>query len=230
MFKKLLTYAIYLIALGFVFSASAIAEEITVSGNGDGSSSSVSVNLNNSANVTQTNDAQVSNDVVNDANTGDNTASSNNGDASITTGDATSTTNVANQGINSNYADDSCGCIDNPLNLKISGNGTDSVNNIDVGVNSSVNVYQSNSAQITNNVNNAANTGYNTANNNNGNVVIDTGNALAVAGIKNKNINFGNSTIGSVMEMISVSISGNGDGSINLVKLLFDNSIALLLF
>ena len=181
--------------------------------------------MNNSANVTQTNDAQVSNDVVNDANTGDNTASSNNGDASITTGDATSTTNVANQGINSNYADDSCGCIDNPLNLKISGNGTDSVNNIDVGVNSSVNVYQSNSAQITNNVNNAANTGYNTANNNNGNVVIDTGNALAVAGIKNKNINFGNSTIGSVMEMISVSISGNGDGSINLVKLLFDNSI-----
>lgn len=225
MFKKLFTSAIYLLALGFLFTGSALADEYIISGNGSGSDNSIQATSSTTNTVDQSNNANVNNNVAANADTGNNTASSNTGDTTIATGNATSTTNVVNQGINTNTVDNSCGCPQNPLSINISGNGSNSVNTVDLGVNNSSSAYQSNSAQIINNILNNANTGYNTASLNGGDVTINTGNALAIAGIKNKNINFGNASIGSVLGMLSVSVSGNGDGSINLVKLLFDNTI-----
>lgn len=225
MFKKLLTVIFYFLTFGFLLSTQAMAEEYIISGNGSGSDNSIQVTSSSTTTVNQTNSADINNNVAANANTGDNTASTNTGDATIATGNATSTSAVVNQGINSNSADNSCDCSQNPINVKISGNGSNSFNTVDLGVGGSSNAYQSNSAQITNNILNNANTGYNTASYNNGDVKITTGNALVLSGIKNKNINFNDSSLGSVMEMIKVSVSGNGDGSINLVKLLFDNSI-----
>lgn len=228
MFKKIIAAGLSLIFVGLLFNSQAAAEEITisVSGNGGGSNNSVEVTANTTTTVTQTNNADIHNDVSSDANTGDNTVSSNNGEAAIVTGDATGTTDIANQGINLNSADNPCGdCQNNPINISIKGNGSDSINAVGLGISNNSGAYQSNSAQITNNVTNSANTGYNNANNNNGDVAIVTGDAWVETLIKNKNINFSSAVLGNFDNALSVLINGNGDGSINLVKLLFDNTI-----
>ena len=227
MFKKILATCLSFIFVGFLFNSSATAEEITISisGNGGGSDNSAQVTTNTTTTVTQTNNADINNDVSGSADTGSNQTSSNNGDASITTGDATSTTSINNQGINANIAEN-CDCPGgSSMSLSISGNGSGSINDIDLTSGNNTNAYQSNSAQITNNVVNSPRTGYNTANNNNGDVAIITGDAWAETLIKNKNINFSSAVLGNFDNSLSVLISGNADGSINLVKLLFDNSI-----
>ena len=230
MFKRLVTSAIYILALGFIFSPSAIADEIIVSNNGDGSSSSVSVNSNNSSNVTQTNDTQVNNDVITDADTGSNQTSSNNGDSSINTGDVTVTTSINNEDINTNMEDKigTCGVVcgsDEESKISISGNGSNSLSSIDLGLSNNADIKQTNSANVTNNVGVKANTGYNTANNNNGDVRIETGNITAITAILNKNINLNIDPILSPFGALSVSISGNGDGSVNGIVLFFGNKL-----
>src|SRR3989344_2641695 len=230
MFKRLVTSAIYILALGFIFSPSAIADEIIVSNNGDGSSSSVSVNSNNSSNVTQTNDTQVNNDVITDADTGSNQTSSNNGDSSINTGDVTVTTSINNEDINTNMEDKigTCGVVcgtDGESTVSISGNGSNSLSSIDLGLSNNADIKQTNSANVTNNVGVKANTGYNTANNNNGDVRIETGNITAITAILNKNINLNIDPILSPFGALSVSISGNGDGSVNGIVLFFGNKL-----
>ena len=230
MFKRLVTSAIYILALGFIFSPSAIADEIIVSNNGDGSSSSVSVNSNNSSNVTQTNDTQVNNDVITDADTGSNQTSSNNGDSSINTGDVTVTTSINNEDINTKMEDKigTCGVVcgsDEESKISISGNGSNSLSSIDLGLSNNADIKQTNSANVTNNVGVKANTGYNTANNNNGDVRIETGNITAITAILNKNINLNIDPILSPFGALSVSISGNGDGSVNGIVLFFGNKL-----
>ena len=229
MFRKILKITLYTIAFGFMFSPSVIADEIIVSNNGGGSNSSVSVNLNNSSTVNQTNDATVNNDVTQDANTGDNSVSSNNGDSSIETGDITTTTAINNQDINTNIQEGTgcglgCGSSEEST-VNISGNGSTSLNSINLNLDNNTDITQSNSARVNNNVNVNANTGGNSANNNNGDVKIETGNITAMTAILNKSININIDPILNPFGGLSISISNNGDGSLNGIVLYFGNKL-----
>src|SRR3989344_2384858 len=64
--------------------------------------------------ISQTNNADIQNNVDMSANTGDNSVSSNNADANITTGSIDSTSSINNENINTNFAEnEGCGsCTD----------------------------------------------------------------------------------------------------------------------
>lgn len=103
--------------------------------------------------------------------------------------------------------------------LEISGNG-DSTNTIDVDIDQSTSVVQSNTANISNDVDATANTGGNTAERNTGGgVLVDTGNSEANVAISNT----ANSNVAEVnccdSSGVDVLINGNGDGSTNRVDL-----------
>ncbi|MBI2031181.1 MAG: hypothetical protein HYT08_01065 [Candidatus Levybacteria bacterium] len=225
MIKRIFTSSIFFLILAFVFSTVARAEEIvlSISGNGSSSNNTVEANVSTTTTVEQSNEAQITNNVDANADTGNNNASSNTGDANIQTGSIDSTTNINNQNINQNTAVvDGCGC-GSGVNVKIDGNGVNSANSINLNISNIANVNQQNSANITNNVNVSANTGRNDTNFNNGDITIKTGNIATLIDILNKNINqnFDSHLVGS--SGVSVSVSGNGDYSINQISLLFNS-------
>lgn len=226
MFKKIFIAGLSLIFAGFLFNSQVAADEITisVSGNGGGSENSAAVTANTTTTVTQTNNADINNSVSGNSNTGNNQASNNSGDANINTGSAGSTNTVNNQNINSNNIDNNCNCVPTNVTADISGNGANSTNSLGLNLNNNTNASQSNSAQITNNVNSYANSGHNTANNNNGDASIRTGNATALTSISNKDINLNVDPQGGNSSNFSITINGNGVGSVNLASLFFNKS------
>lgn len=227
MFKKIIASCISLLLLTILTATSALAEtvNVTISDNGAGSDNSASVSVNNSTTVTQSNNSNLQNNVSSTVNTGENSTSSNGGNAGIDTGNAQSLTSINNQNINSNTANPSCNCEDTNVSANISGNGFGSSNALNLGLNGNIDLFQGNTAQITNNSVNQSNTGYNSANNNLGGVLIKTGNASAYTIIVNKNINFNSGLSGSGLSSISLSISGNGVNSDNLINLIFNKSL-----
>lgn len=226
MVKKIFASILSFAFVGFLLASQAVAEEITVtvSENGSGSDNSVQVNSTSSTAVNQTNSADINNNLSGSANTGGNQASNNSSDVNIGTGDAKSSNTINNQNVNSNSYEGNCDCSSTNIKADISGNGAHSTNTLNLGVNDELNVSQSNSAQITNNVNTFANSGYNTANYNNGDVVIKTGKAGAYTNISNKNININVDPSGNGLGNILVSIANNGAGSINLSNIIFNSS------
>ena len=200
------------------FLAPVLADEIVISGNGSNSDNTANVAVSNTTTVTQTNYANISNDVDVDANTGKNDANDNTGgDVDITTGNASANVGVSNTA-NSNIADVN-GCCPGDLEVNITDNGTYSDNDANVALQNTTTVDQDNTAYIKNDVDVDLNTGKNDANDNTGGEVsINTGNASAdsiwVSNAVNKNV----ATVGSGANgggSLTVWISGNGSNSDN---------------
>lgn len=206
----------------FNFSSFAYAEELTISNNGDGSQNTVQVTQSQSNTVTQSNQADVKNDVSATADTGGNTANTNNGESTtIVTGGSTTSTNVDND-LNKSQATTSC-CPENTSgSITISGNGQGSETQALVNNNSQNNITITQNAEVKNNIVTAANTGNNNASANNGNVTIVTGNINAQAEVRN-NTNLASASTGSSNSNISVKIAGNAQESDNKVTVNLNN-------
>lgn len=225
MIKKIFASLTFLILGLFAVSSGVFAEEISVSNNGAGSNSNVLINNSSSSTVEQTNNANIQNNVNSDSNTGGNQASSNSGNSTIQTGSVDSSTSITNQNINTNVLENKgCGCGGDTTSA-IDGNGSDSINYINLSSTNLIDITQTNSAQIINNSTANANTGNNQANSNNGDAVIRTGNITSLISILNKNINLNSDPQGGSNGSILISINENGSGSINSIVLLFGNSL-----
>ncbi len=202
------------------FATAAFASvDVNITGNGASSDNTANVNVSSNTTVNQSNTANISNNVSVTSNTGGNKANSNTGgDVSVSTGNATSNVGVKNTA-NSNTADVSgCNCSGD-VKATISGNGSKSDNDLNLGVSSKTWVKQDNTANVKNNVDVNLTTGNNEANKNTGgDVSIETGNAKAknikVTNAVNKNVasvGNGEKSGGS----LAVVITGNGAESDN---------------
>lgn len=226
-----LTTAVSTAALltGSVASVAFGTTTVTISGNGADSDNTADVSVNTSKTIQQINTADIQNNVKINADSGNNEANKNTGgDVSISTGDANVSSSVSNSA-NSNAASLGCGGCVGGLNVKISGNGADSNNDAKVKVNSNLNVYQVNDADVNNNISVDANTGGNEAEKNTGgDVEIKTGDADVTVDVENavnQNVaNVGGGNGGSV----DIEISGNGADSKNKVDLDLDNNVKVI--
>ncbi len=214
-----------------VQSRIAYAEQVSLSvtGNGDSSQNEVHVETQNTANVTQQNTAAINNEVETNSNTGNNDASSNTGeDVAIQTGSIQTDSSISNENVNSNVALlDSCCTTQN--SFSITGNGSESNNQVNITNNTTSNIYQTNNASIINKETTNANTGYNSASNNSGNVKIMTGDIIAQAFILNSNVNNSYNQGSNSVESVSVLISGNGSGSNNTINASFNKDFSVIL-
>ena len=115
-----------------------------ISGNGSDSDNEIELELENETELDQSNYADILNDVYVKSETGENEAEDNTGgEVEIETGDAGADVTVDNM-VNFNWADiDGCGCLEDIL-AKISGNGTDSDNEIKAELESEKEVKQYN--------------------------------------------------------------------------------------
>lgn len=201
---------------------------IQISGNGSSSTNAANVTLTTNTTVAQNNTADIDNYVDADADTGNNDANDNTGgDVDVDTGDATVNVSVSNA-VNSNSASVDC-CPQGDTNVLISGNGTNSTNNVTLDQNSTVDVFQDNDAEIDNDVYADADTGDNDANDNTGgNVSIDTGNAKVVVDVSNTaNANWAQVGGDGQGGSLSARILGNGSNSDNLIDLDLDSAILI---
>lgn len=155
------------------------ATSVVVSGNGTDSDNTVNLEINRTVDIFQQNTADVDNSVNASANTGGNEASDNTGgNVSIGTGNATTRLTLSTSA-NSNTNSGNCCVGDLSVDAKISGNGSDSDNEINLRLNNSHNFIENNSLDIDNRLELYANTGDNKASGNTGgDVQINTGNAL----------------------------------------------------
>lgn len=186
---------------------------VTVENNGSGATSNASVTDNQTAEVSQSNQSEITNEVEVSANTGGNEASDNNGEVNISTGDVSQLVQVENT-TNTNVVSMSQGGQDYDTN--ISGNGTDSQNTININQAGQQNVNQTNTATITNKINTSANTGNNTANNNQGDVSIKTGDIeVEITTITTSNLN--RLKLGLGGNSYTAKVAGNGSNSTNEV-------------
>ncbi len=196
---------------------------VLISGNGADSVNGVTLDQGSKSgiDVYQDNNAHIRNDVDARASTGRNDASSNTGgDVEVFTGDATTKVLVSNTA-NANWAMVGGGSQNGSglVNLRILGNGADSVNTIDLDLDRSILLAQSNSARIYNDVDAKAETGKNDANRNTGGeVTIDTGNAKVDVDVDNAvNFNYASVDCGCLLD-VSGKIAGNGVDSVNTLR------------
>ena len=215
--KLLINVVSVFLGLLLIVTPNVYAMEIVINGNSAGSGSEVSVQSDTSTQVNQTNNAEITNQVDVDSNTGDNTASSNSGDTAISTGDATSTVAIENT-VNSSSAEN-VGCCEPGQDVKITGNGADSQNTVNVNQNAQTNVSVDNFANITNSINGNLNTGNNTANSNGGDVNVSTGDITVNGKIINGPINVSSVKVESGVGGSNVLVSGNAANSFNFLNL-----------
>lgn len=187
---------------------------VDVSGNGADTTNTVTVDQSQTTQTEQTNEANVVNDVVTEANTGGNTVSDSTGDTQITTGDILTQTTVSNDLNNSEVIIDPAG---QELALNISDNGAGSTNLVDANVTLLTNVNVNQTANIQNNISIYANTGGNIASNNSGEVIIDTGDIKAYGNLVNS-VNQSYVFIASTLTDVAVNVTNNGVDSINQVN------------
>lgn len=190
--------------------------------NGDSSTNNINLDTTSASNTFQNNDLTLENNMILVSNTGDNLANSNTkGDSTITTGDANISANILNFGNNNlagnviygvvNIFGDLIGDIILPDNLFSSDcspacdpnllatntvNGDSSTNNINLNLDSNINTFQNNNAEILNDLTIDATTSNNsTSSNTGGDNTIDTGDVnvkAQVVNIANNNISGGN--------------------------------------
>jgi len=204
--------------------------EITINGNGADSNNDVIVELENETEINQNNTANFTNNIDGDSNTGDNDANKNTGgDVEITTGDADVSATV-NNSANQNWAEVDC-CVNKDLEVKISGNGYNSDNTVNVKADdddNKVEINQNNSAYFDNNIKYLdAKTGNNDANKNTGgNVEIDTGDASVTVAVSNwanaNSARVGNNDGGGAL---SLWILDNGADSDNDITVELENEV-----
>src|SRR3989344_517177 len=181
---------------------------ITISENGVGSDNDAEVELSNDTTLVQNNAANVENKITSKSSTGDNSASYNTGGAVlISSGDAKSDVKVENL-LNSNEAFVDC-CDQGDLDIEISKNGVDSDNKVEVGDDrhhreeSGIAIYQTNYADVENDVESEAETGDNDAKYNPGaDVLIGTGDATVDVAVDNMvNFNWADADCGFIEDL-----------------------------
>jgi hypothetical protein len=192
---------------------------VLISGNGSNSNNSALLVAGNDTQTYQYNTANISNDVYSKLSTGDNHAYGNTGgDVVLATGNADSTVSVSNAA-NANILHSSGGGSGGNVELRITGNGTGSDNNIDLLADNSFTAVQSNNADIYNSIGVWASTGKNFAKNNTGGeILVLTGNADSMVSVDNlANFNFADmASCGCMMDVLA-KISGNGSYSNNSI-------------
>lgn len=193
---------------------------VNVTGNGSHSDNDVKLNNNSTVNVSQANEANVSNNVNTTSNTGKNHTNDNTGgDVSVSTGDANSHVSVSTAA-NANVANvGGSGNGGGETSIVIAGNGSHSDNDVRLYDNPSLTISQANVADIYNDVNTKLTTGKNHANDNTGgDVTVETGNAKSNVGIDNMaNFNSASADCGCVTDL-TAKIAGNGEKSDNDIK------------
>jgi len=215
----------------FTMTGSAFANTVEISGNGASSDSSVQVNAQNQTSVVQNNTANVSNKVSASSNTGSNNANQNtNGDTLIKTGDAQTQVDIQNV-LNSNKANVDCCSTKEGLDVTISGNGAKSDNAVKVNKDSTVDLFQTNDANVNNKVDADATTGKNNANQNTGGAtMISTGDAVTVTSVSTM-ANANQANVGGAAHVAGdtdIRIIGNGYDSDNHAYVNQDNATALV--
>jgi len=212
-------------------SVSAVFAETTslvITGNGADSENTTNVSVQSTNSVVQDNTANITNTVNASSSTGYNDANKNTGgDVKVETGDASTGVSVSNTA-NSNVAQVN-GCCDTNASVEISGNGADTDNTANLDLGTDTQVFQTNEANIKNNVWAGSDTGYNDANKNTGgNVTIKTGDADTTVLIDNKaNSNLAKVGDGSGAGSVSLRILGNGADSENTINLDLNRSLVL---
>lgn len=245
-------------------------------GNGSGSNNSGSATVSDDSLTIQNNTATVENNMVNITDSGHNEASKNLGDSVIVTGDSNTTGTILNT-VNTNVDgimvsefnivddhvgdyvldfDANCisGCGGSDLTAKNTGNadGSDNTSNVDYSANNET--FQTNEADVENNMVLSANSGKNkTVKNNQGDSVIVTGDANVSASVLNfVNNNIAGDVIYGVVNIfgdligdiivpesgegccgtgdIYASNNGNGSGSTNTTNVAYDTDESLYQF
>ena len=197
-------------------------------GNGSNTENEIEVEIEQTELVEQSNSTDISNKFDIDLGTGDNEAEDNTGgDVSIKTGDTDIIIDVENAA-NKNVANlSSCGTCAGETGVTISGNGTDSENEVELELETSVWAVQDNHADVDNDIEIDAETGDNDAEDNtNGDVSIETGNIgmdIDISTLANENIAFIGGDSDSDGQSVSVRILDNGSDTENEVELELDN-------
>lgn len=219
MFKKITGAALaaFMSSLFFVIGVHAETISLSVEGNGDGSSNEVSQTTENNTQVTQSNEANVTNNVTTDVNTGNNTASENTGgESNISTGNAAQDITVANTNVNTNNTQVN-NCCNSSTSQSISGNGSESNNSINNTNTTNNTILQINHANLQNNIYSNLNTGNNYASGNGGKVTINTGNIKSDVNVINNGINLSLAKIMAGTGKNIAEIKGNGADSVNSI-------------
>lgn len=219
--KVLANFVVSLLVLSQFFLYPVLAEESSISENGKGSSNEISIKNEESKTVEQSNNAEISNQVESETQTGNNETPNNSGETEITTGNASTEVAVVNSG-NTNQVQAGC-CPTSGGSAQITGNGTDSSNQINSDQKSSTVVSQNNGAQITNNIVVNANTGDNEVSDNTGDVSIATGSVNTKIGVLNS-VNNSYASVGGGLTGLNLKIAGNGTGSSNNVEENYDDT------
>lgn len=233
--KNVASLLVALVLLMYSFVPSVLASTtVEISGNGSYSNNDAKIDVQQDTTVVQKNDAKITNDIKSETETGDNNANDNtNGNVSINTGNASSTANTSTT-VNLNKAKiDNCGTCNGDTSVKISGNGSDSKNDVKLDNKNTTEVFQDNKAHIDNKIKAETETGDNNANRNTGgDVSIRTGNATSNVSVSNQAnanlISVGGGANSSSTGSLSAEISGNGSGSDNSIKLKADRSITVV--
>jgi hypothetical protein len=213
-FQKRITAATVTIIFGFYLMAApfSYAYELVISGNGSGSVNQVEAIVKTEVAVEQNNEAEITNSVNTQADTGNNQVA-NSGDSTIATGDIVQSVDVTND-LNKSAAEVVV-CCQQDVKVDISGNGSGSSNYVSLNVENNKTVNVDNSAKITNSVNGYANTGGNSITGSN-EVTIDTGNIKASAVIEN-DVNTSNVITSNSVGSLITHIYGNGPFSQNYI-------------
>lgn len=192
--------------------------KVTVSGNGSDSENKVKLDTGKEINLVQNNDAFVTNDVTANVSTGSNEADKNTGgEVLVKTGDAKSTVSVSTTA-NANSAQVGGSSDHGTVSAVISGNGTDSENNVHLDLGGSTAVWQNNEAIVANAVKGWVDTGYNSADKNTGGMAaIVTGDAESRVMVDNMvNFNWANIDCGCTTDL-TAKVAGNGYDSENRI-------------
>ena len=211
----------------------ALAITLEISGNNSDSDNEMYVNVDNSTYVSQTNNAEIDNDIDASATTGGNEVEETvGGEVSIETGDASTDVTVVNS-VNSNQASvEGCGTCGSDVDILISGNNTDTDNKVDLDINqesTGVALFQNNHANIDNDVDAYSSTGKNEVDEvAGGDVEIDTGEASTTVALStwanaNSAVLGGDSGTG----LVSLRILNNNSDSDNDIYLNLDRSVYL---
>ncbi|MCL5438800.1 MAG: hypothetical protein M1268_02325 [Patescibacteria group bacterium] len=202
---------------------------IKISGNGSDTNNTANVTMNQTRVVVQNNTANITNNVNVDAKTGNNTADDNTGgNVTIKSGNSNVTANVTNE-VNSNQASIDC-CASGNTTVEIKKNGTESDNTVNLDKNNVTTVFQTNNADVNNDVNVDAKTGNNSAEDNTGgDVKITSGNAKVNTSLSTMaNANF--AKVGNGLGKggdLSLGIISNGEESDNTIDLTHSSAVVV---
>jgi len=211
---------------------------IQVTGNGASSDNTAAVTTTNTNTVKQDNSATVNNNVTSNTNTGGNSANDNTGgNVNVHTGSSNQTTTVSTAANLNQASTSNCNC-QSSTDVTIAGNGAHSDNSAGVSQSNTQTVFQTNSANVNNNVSTKSNTGDNHASDNTGgttgggSVSITTGPSTqhtTVDTMANANVVTPSSAgAGSIGGSVSARILGNGAYSDNAIALGVSNSATVV--